>query len=168
MKQSFLSFCLLFVLIFSGCSQTTIPERIPRVMPEFTFYNMKDNQAITRMALTPQGNVVFIFFDPGCSHCQKEAQEMGKQADAFKDVSLYFISQQEPQLVRDFMNTYAKDLVAKVNPQVLIDSDYTFLPLFNPSQYPALYVYSQKRKLLAYLEGENPIERVIEAVHTKP
>lgn len=167
MKQRITSLFALLMLIFSGCSQP-LPEQVPRVMPEFTFYTLEGNQAFTRMSLAPQGNAVLIFFDPGCSHCQQEAQAMGANAEAFKDVNLYFISQQEPALIREFMGTYAKDLVEQLNPQVLVDADYTFLPLFKPSQYPAMYVYSQKRALLAYLEGENSIESIIEAVHTQP
>lgn len=136
-------------------------------MPEFTFYTLEENQPFTRMSLAPKGKSVLIFFDPGCGHCQKEAEEMGKHAEAFQDVSLYFISQQDPQLVREFMETYARDLSVKADPQVLIDSDYTFLTLFYPRQYPAMYVYTQKRELQAYLDGENPIEDVIKAVQKK-
>lgn len=167
MKLTFALLISLFGLTFYGCSQA-IPEHVPRVMPEFTFYTLEENQPFTRMSLAPEGNVVFNFFDPGCGHCQQEAEAMGEHAEAFKDVNLYFISQQDPQLVREFMETYAGKLSAVAQPQVLIDSDYTFLTLFYPTQYPALYVYSQKRELLAYMDGEHPVEDVIKAVQTKP
>jgi peroxiredoxin len=39
-----------------------------------------------------EGNVVLIFFNPDCDHCQREAKQISEQKSIFKSHSVYFIS----------------------------------------------------------------------------
>lgn len=155
----------LFVFAIQACtSQTTTNSNAPQSVPEFTFYTLKGNQPVSRTSLALQGNIVFVFFDTGCSHCRKDIKAMGDNFDKIKTENFYLVSQQDPALVTDFMKTYGKGLQDKANVTVLLDRNFEFLAKFNPVQYPSVYVYGQDRKLKTYFDGEQPIEKIIKDV----
>jgi hypothetical protein len=90
---------------------------------------------------------------------------MGDNFDKFKNANFYLVSQQDPALVNEFMNTYGKKMQNKTNVHVLLDRNYEFLQKFNPSQYPATYVYGQDRKLKSFHDGARPIAQIIKEVN---
>src|SRR5690606_5522646 len=77
-------------------SENSQPVRQPgdpaSTIPDFTFYILRSGIRFTKADLAPQGNRIFILFDPTCGHCQHEASELGKHYDELKEVSLYFVS----------------------------------------------------------------------------
>lgn len=163
MKRILLIFSLI-ALLSSACSNSK-PANAPDMVPEFTFFNILDDSPVMRTSLAIDGNVVFVFFDTGCIHCRNEIELMGENFDEFKNATFYFVSQQDRAVVADFMNTYGKELQGKPNVHVLLDRQYEFLGKFQPIQYPALYVYGPDRKLKAYLDGENGLDKLISAVN---
>lgn len=152
------------VLSFQACT-AQVPTAIPKSVPEFTFYTIKGNQAVSRTSLALKGNLVFIFFDPGCSHCRTDISAIGDNFDKLKSANFYLISQQNPALVNEFMNTYGKKMQNKPNVHVLLDKNFEFLEKFNPTQYPAMYVYGQDRKLKSFHDGAHPIAQIIKEVN---
>lgn len=148
----------------SACSNST-PSNAPEMVPEFTFFNIVDDQPIMRTSLAIEGNTVFIFFDTGCIHCRNEIEMMGQNFEQFENATFYLVSQQDRAIVADFMNTYGKGLLGKPNVHVLLDKQFEFLAKFQPIQYPALYVYGPDRKLKTYLDGENGLDRLVSAVN---
>jgi peroxiredoxin len=160
----FIAFIALITFSVQSCT-SQIPTNIPKNIPEFTFFTLKGNKAVSRTNLALQGNIVFIFFDPGCSHCRTDIKGINDNFDKFKNANFYLVSQQDPMLVTDFMNTYAKTIQNKANVHVLLDKNFEFLTKFNPLQYPAIYVYGPDRKFKYFLDGENPIERILQAVN---
>lgn len=163
-KRCFASLVLLLLTATACIPQ--VPKGPPARLPSFVFYTLEGNKAVNQDALAKEGNVVLIFFDPGCSHCRKEISALGDNFKEVKQAMLYLVSQQERPLVREFMNSYGKKIRDKPNVHVLIDSHYQFLPLFNPVQYPALYVYGEDRKLKTYIDGEKPIAKVLSAINS--
>ena len=164
MKHFFLILSL-FVFTFQACTSQTTNSNAPQSVPEFTFYTLKGNQAVSRTSLALQGNIVFVFFDTGCSHCRVEMKAMSENFDKISSANFYLVSQQDPALVTDFMNTYAKSLLDKPNVTVLLDRNFEFLAKFNPVQYPSVYVFGQDRKLKTYFDGEQPIEKTIKDIN---
>jgi hypothetical protein len=158
-KRFFIFFTIILLSVQACTSQ--VPENIPKSVPEFTFFNLKGNQAVTRTSLALKGNIAFIFFDPGCSHCRTDIKAIGDNFDKVGNVNFYLVSQQNPLLVNEFMATYGKKMQNKPNVQVLLDKNFEFLAKFNPKQYPATYVYGQDRKLKSFLDGEQPIEKIL-------
>ncbi|HLT41829.1 MAG TPA: redoxin domain-containing protein [Sphingobacteriaceae bacterium] len=162
--KSFLTSLALIVFLVQSCTSQT-PTNAPKNVPEFTFFTLKGNKTVTRTNLALQGNIVFIFFDPGCSHCRTDMKGINDNFDEFNNANFYLVSQHDPMLVTDFLNTYAKDIQNKANVHVLLDKNYEFLVKFQPRQYPALYVYGPDRTLKSFLEGGNPIGKILEAVN---
>ena len=135
-------------------------------IPDFTFFVLKSGIRFTKEDLAKSGNRVFIFFDPTCSHCQHEANELGKNYDSVKDVHLYFVSMNDPALMASFLDTWAKPLVGQENVEVLYDRGAEFINKFHlPSQYPATYVYGADGALKEYWNGERNTNEIIAAMN---
>ena len=158
-------FLVFFIILSVQACTAQVPGNIPKTVPEFTFFNIKGNQAVTRTSLALKGNIVILFFDPGCSHCRTDIKALGDNFDKVGNANFYLVSQQNPVLVNEFMATYGKKMQNKPNVHVLLDKNFEFLAKFNPLQYPAMYVYGQDRKLKSFLDGAQPIENILSAVN---
>ena len=58
------------------------------------------------MTSTLEGGTILIFYVPDCDHCQREAEAIRGQLNAFKDYSLYFITASEPDEMNRFAERY--------------------------------------------------------------
>ncbi|HCN83558.1 MAG TPA: hypothetical protein DIT07_08030 [Sphingobacteriaceae bacterium] len=150
------SVTLLMVSCFSVMAQKTVT-----VLPDFKFVKM-DGTLFTKTQLKPQEKSIFIYFDPTCEHCQKEADEIGKRYNDFKNVSFYLISTSPKTEVNTFMQTYGKKINGKKNVMPLLDPNREFMIKFAPTQYPAIYVYSQG-KLIKYFSGTTNVNEILAA-----
>jgi len=135
-------------------------------IPDFTFYILKSGIRFTKSDLAKSGNLVFIFFDPTCGHCQHEANDIGKHYDRVKNANFYFVSMNDPSLMASFLDTWATPLVGKENVEVLYDRGADFVNKFHiPSQYPATYIYGANGELKEYWNGERNINEIITAIN---
>lgn len=135
-------------------------------VPDFTFFILKSGIRFTKEDLAESGNIVFIFFDPTCGHCQHEARDIGQHYDEVKNANFYFVSMNDPSLMASFLDTWATPLVGKGNVEVLYDRNAEFINKFHmPSQYPATYVYGADGKLKEYWNGERRINEIIAAIN---
>ena len=145
--------------------QAPSPEPVSAI-PDFTFYILRSGIQFTKTDLAKTGNLVFILFDPTCSHCQHEANHLGTHYDEVKDAHFYFISMNDPALMSTFLETHAKQLTGKDNVELLYDKNAEFINKFHvPSQFPAVYVYGNNGQLKEYWDGERDIEEVIAAIN---
>ncbi|MGK6351380.1 peroxiredoxin family protein [Parapedobacter sp. DT-150] len=136
-----------------------------QVLPDFTFYILRSGIRFTKQDLAKTGNIVFILFDPTCSHCQQEAKHIGQHYDEVKDANFYFVSMNDPALMSAFLETHAKPLVGKPNVELLYDRNADFINKFHvPSQYPAVYVYGNNGQLKDHWDGERDIDKVIASI----
>lgn len=135
-------------------------------IPDFTFFILKSGIRFTKTDLAKKGNIVFILFDPTCSHCQHEARDIGNHYDEVKEANFYFVSMNDPALMASFLDTWAKPLVGKENVEVLYDRSADFINKFHvPSQYPATYVYGNDGELKTYWNGERATNEIIAAIN---
>ncbi|MGK9119289.1 peroxiredoxin family protein [Olivibacter jilunii] len=154
-----------FVFCFtSACAQKT--NQVPKEIPEFTFYTVDKDAPFTRNNLASNGkNIVILFFDPGCSHCQQEVLALGKNYNSIKNINLYMVAMQEKNLINAFMSMYGGQLRNKKNVTLLHDKNYEFIGRFKPTQYPATFVYGGDKKLKKYWDGEKKTEEIIKALN---
>ncbi|MEC3879853.1 peroxiredoxin family protein [Parapedobacter sp. 10938] len=147
--------------------QPPTPTAEPAVsIPDFTFYILKSGIRFTKDDLAKTGNIVFVLFDPTCSHCQQEANDIGKHYDQVKDANFYFVSMNDPALMASFLDTWAKPLVGKENVEVLYDRGADFINKFHlPSQYPATYVYGAGGELKEFWNGERDVNEIVAAIN---
>ena len=146
--------------------QAALSSEPATVVPDFTFYILRSGIQFTKADLAKTGNLVFILFDPTCSHCQHEANHIGTHYNEVKDAHFYFVSMNDPALMSTFLETYAKPLVGKDNVELLYDKNAEFINKFHvPSQFPAVYVYGHDGLLKEYWDGERDIKEVIASIN---
>jgi len=150
----------------TAAPQQTAPSSQPTsVIPDFTFFILRSGIQFTKADLPKTGNLVFVLFDPTCSHCQHEANHLGQHYNEVKDAHFYFVSMNDPALMSTFLETHAKQLVGKDNVELLYDKNADFINKFHiPSQYPAVYIYGNNGQLKEYWDGERDIKDVVAAI----
>lgn len=117
---------------------------------QFSIAKWTDNQAI-----------IIFYFDPNCEHCQSEAQALKKQAEAFKEAKLLWVSvarlaelrvfEQKYQLQKTFGNNLQ---IAQITPEVA-DKQFGFRVV------PTILIYDIHQKLVKKYVGETKIETIL-------
>jgi len=141
------------------CCAPALAQKQPGILPEFKFLKL-DGTSFTKSQIKAQEKNIIIYFDPTCDHCQVEIEKIGKRYNDFKNASFYLISANAKSEVSIFMQTYGKLLKDKKNVTVLLDTKGEFIPKFSPTQYPAIYVYSQG-KLAKYFSGTTNVNDIL-------
>lgn len=105
--------------------------------------------------------VIIFYFDPNCEHCQSEAQALKKQAEAFREVKLLWVSvarladlrafEQKYQLQKTFGNNLQ---IAQITPEVA-DKQFGFRVV------PTILIYDIHQKLVKKYVGETKIETIL-------
>lgn len=149
----------------ASTSTQTATSGPAKVIPDFTFYILRSGIRFEKSDLNKDDKHVFILFDPGCTYCQYEARDIGKNFDKFENTSFYFVSMNDPGLMATFFATYAKELDNQPNVHMLYDRNVHFINRFHvPSQFPATYVYDQKQMLKTYWNGMKSAEEVVREI----
>jgi len=101
------------------------------------------------------GKSVFIFFQPDCDHCQREAEQIKQNISAFNGYKLYFISDAALPQIAAFAQTYQ----LADNPAIHFyqTSIADIMRTIGAVQLPSVYIYSAQGKLVKTFNGETPI-----------
>ena len=98
------------------------------------------------------GNVALILFQPDCDHCQREAEDIRRNIDGFKDFELYLISSAPLEEVIQFARQY--DLETRKQVHLATTTVPDILRNFGPIDAPSIYLYGQDGKLIQSFNGE--------------
>lgn len=153
----------LSLLLIAGCHRAKSQQYDGAAMPGFTFYAYENDAPFTNDDIEEGKKSIVVLFDTNCSHCQAEIDSIGKHYNDFKQLNFYLVTLDAKPEIEKFMSTYGKGLNGKKNVTVLLDTAHEFIPKFQPTKYPALYVYSENKKLIKYFAGQNDIKEIIEA-----
>lgn len=162
--MKFLKVCSLILLFIAMSAQVQSQVR-DSIMPDFEFIRVDDASVFTKSNLPSDKKVMFVLFDTSCSHCQQEALTIGKHFTEFKNIDFYFVSMDNKKSINRFMETWGKELKTKENVTVLLDTNRNFITKFQPTRFPAMYIYSEKQKLIKYFGGQKNLEEVLSAVN---
>lgn len=137
----------------------------PKALPAFTFDEVYQASKFNSDKLPKSGYIVLNFYDPGCGHCQKMGAGIAQNLAKLKNVSFYFISMNDKVYVDGFINMHAKALKNAANVKFLFDAGTQFIEKFKPSNYPSLYIYDAKTKMLVqHLDGEDDVKKLLTAL----
>jgi hypothetical protein len=147
-----------FVLISCKEKKSQLPESTVNDLPKMAVTTL-DNSQLTINEL--EGNNILILFQSDCDHCQREAEEIRKHLNSFREYDIYFISADQFPAVQKFGTDY--DLMGHENIHFAITTVDEVLKNFGSIPTPSVYIYSDKR-LLKKFNGEVAIEKILESI----
>ncbi len=152
---------LWLLLLLAAPAAAQVPAQ---TVPAFRFLQL-DQKPFTSNNLPAGKPLFFVFFDPGCEHCQRTISYIDQHYNAFSKAALLLVSMDSLSRIQAFMATYGKHLKTQKNITILQDRQYQFITLFKPKKYPAMFLYSAGKKLLAYEDDENTISRFAQTIN---
>jgi len=108
---------------------------------------------------------MIMLFNPECSHCQHETEEILKHIDDFKKVQIVMATMMPMEMLRTFNTKY--DLEKFRNITTGKDVDNTLPSFYHISNLPTLAFYDKKGKLIDISDGSMPVDQVLEKLSQK-
>jgi peroxiredoxin len=167
MRNYFLFPAVLSIGLMLGCSKSSSENNTTNQQTSIEPSNDLPAMIVTTLdgsqvdIRTMKGKIILILFQPDCDHCQREAEEIRKHIDAFKDYTLYFISADQLPVLEAFGKKY--ELLNYSNIHFASTSVESVLNNFGPISAPSLYIYSDQ-KLIQKFNGEVSIEKILGAI----
>jgi thiol-disulfide isomerase/thioredoxin len=168
-RMNYLIIICLVVPILFGCTKTEkraeapkqeitapAPVQIQTEIPQL-WLNLENDEKLS--ASTLKGKTVLFLFQPDCDHCQREAVDIGRHIEHFKDYQLYFISSAPlPEVLK-----FAKDYKLRQYPNIHWGTTtvQNILSTYGPIEAPSLYLYSNDGKLVESFIGEIAVEVIV-------
>ena len=159
----FLKLIILFLFLYAAADSSA--QSPAQTIPEFTFYKL-DKTPFTNKNVTNGKEVLFIFFDVTCDHCQHTISTLNKRISECKKISIYLISLEDKTAITSFFNLYGKNLPGQKNVTILQDSKEQFITQFNPRKYPSVFLYSAQKKLRLYDDEDQYLEKFFKIITT--
>jgi len=105
------------------------------------------------------GDVLLIFFNPDCEHCQEEAREIAANKSLFEKWQVYFITSMEARLAEEFAVNYRLTAPNFVFGHAGVSEVYNSVGAL--SQVPTILIYKNSRFIRKF-EGTTPLEQLKE------
>jgi len=126
-------------------------------LPDFNFLTL-DSTSITKANLMPDKNLVLVWFNTGCEHCQYEAQEFRKNPGSYGRTQILLVSGEPLSDIRKFGKTYGVDTLQYLK---LMHCDFqAFFNTFGTTSVPSIFIYSPDGRLLKQYNGETKLEAI--------
>jgi len=154
---------LLSIIFCPLLSYTASAQTPAQTIPAFTFYKL-DKTPFTNKNLTTGKEVLFIFFDVTCDHCQHTISTLSKRISECSKISIYLISLEDKTAITNIFNQYGKNLPTQKNVTILKDSKNQFITQFGPRKYPSVFLYSAQKKLRLYDDEDQYLEKFFKII----
>jgi peroxiredoxin len=155
---------LLIIFLWTLLSFETYAQPPAQTIPAFTFYKL-DKTPLTNNNITAGKDILFVFFDVTCDHCQHTISTLNKRINECQKISIYLISLEDKNAITIFLNQYGKNLINKTNVTILQDSKNQFITQFSPRKYPSVFLYSAQKKLLLYDDEDQYLEKFFKLIN---
>lgn len=134
----------------SGTNPATVSD-----LPNMVITKLDDTRLLVKDL---KGKVILVLFQPDCDHCQRETKEIQENLAAFKDYTLYFISNYPSEVLRKFAQDYK--LAFEPNVVFATTSLDDILNTLGPQPSPSLYIYDEHGRLVKSFLGETKVENI--------
>ncbi len=159
----FFIFLVLVVLSLPAFSQTdTMPPPYKR-FPEYPPVKLllPDSSSLFTKDDIPKKTPVWMFmFNPQCSHCQHETEELVKNIDEFKKIQVVMVTSMPFDSMMAFREKY--NLGNYKNIVVGQDTHYFLFSYFQNRNLPFHAFYDKKKMLIKIFEGSVAIHAIPE------
>ncbi len=152
---------LLAVLAFKSATAQNSPANRPAALPNFNFVSA-EGAALTPQQLTKGRATVVLFFDPGCDHCQRQAEWLRAAEGQFKGAQFVWVSTAEMKDIQAFQKKYFAG--AGVKHHFAKDSKYVFDAVFGYSVAPTVLAFDAAGKLRKVWSNEVAADEIASAL----
>ena len=135
--------------------QQEMTKRV-QALPNFKAYTV-DSLAINKAALANRPTV-FIYFDPDCEHCQREADELRKKVTLLAEAKILMLSSAPASALKIFATTHQLDHIPNV--QVAHIDRKEAYETFGFASVPDVLIYHADGSLSKRFRGETSIEAI--------
>ncbi len=128
-------------------------------LPDFIMTTLQGEPLQTKAL---RGKNILIFYNPDCDHCQRQAQSIRKQIEAFSGWTIYFIAASGDTQSRTFAVTY--DLHEQKNVFFATAGIPEVVREMGSIGTPSIFIYSEAGKLVKNFDGETPVEDILKVM----
>jgi thiol-disulfide isomerase/thioredoxin len=126
-------------------------------LPSFSITSV-DGKEITNKQIPKYKFTCIIIFSPDCPHCEKEAAEINKYPEKFKNVLFIWDSYRDMESIKKFAEKY--NLINQPNVVIGRDPNFTLPTFFRPRMTPFMAIYLKGTLLKVYEQGTDVFELV--------
>ncbi len=162
MKRSLLAFLSLIFCKSVLFAQPNIIDPPYKRFPEYPPVKilLTDSSHFSKNDLAKKTPTWLMMFNPSCSHCQHETEELVKHIDDFKKIQIIMVSSMNMDSIIKFRDQY--HLTDHKNIVVGQDTDYFLFSYYQNHNLPFHAFYDKKRQLIKVFEGSAPIDSIKE------
>jgi peroxiredoxin len=128
-------------------------------LPDLTITKLDNSQVRVKEL---KGRNILVLFQPDCDHCQRETKEIKAHLPAFKDYTLYFVSNYPADQLRQFSRDY--ELAFEPNVVFATATLEGILNTLGPQPSPSVYIYDEQGRLVKSFLGETKVENILQAL----
>ena len=155
-----LALIAVIVSVMKPTSKTNEPIAATQAMNDYPNMILTKADGTQQSAKDLKGKSILIIYFTECDHCQREATEIRNKLSAFAGYDLWFLSTDAFPKIENFANVYKLKDQANVHfAQIRFEDVATY---FGSIPTPSVYIYSSSRKLVRAINGETPVDMIIQ------
>ncbi len=124
-------------------------------MPDFTFQTL-DGNSFGKQELAPGLPTLIMHFDPGCDHCEFEAQELVQHIALFNNTQVLMVTASDKESTERFADNFGLKSLPEIT--ILLDTDEQFFNAFGSITTPCSFAYNKDFELVEYFAGSVKME----------
>jgi hypothetical protein len=179
MKRSIVRLCLALVigLVVANCrtsKQANTPVQTPMqvsdslkpaylrfpTIPPFELLEGDSVTVFTKANLKKNQPLLLMYFSPDCDHCRHQVEDLLKDIKSFKKIQIVMGTYQPFESMREFNKKYQ---LANHNIVVGRDAKFILPPFYRMANLPYLALYDKKGNLITTFEGNQKVNKILQA-----
>ncbi|HOO10548.1 MAG TPA: redoxin domain-containing protein [Cyclobacteriaceae bacterium] len=147
--------------LMNGCSPAGTTPVSMGELDGLQLYNLDSTQfKFTKGDM--RGSLMAVVFNPGCEHCQAQAEEFHRHMDQLQDVTIIMIGSVPLQQLRDFSEKY--QLSGFKNMRFAYASPVNVLNLWQIHNIPHIVLYDKDLKPVKTFSGPTAVDKLLAGI----
>lgn len=153
---------LLLIAVVAACQKEKPKEIVLNAKPtannEMPAFNITQTDGKQVAFKELNGKVLIVFFNPGCDHCQREAQLLSENKDVIKDYEVYFVTPEPMDSIAKFSVDY--NLYQEENVHFGQGDGGQIINAVGPVTTVPTFLIYDNQALVARMEGEITLDKL--------
>lgn len=166
-KFFFIAIMLFFAApVFSQADTAFVPPYLQsKSLPAMRLVLPDSTTFFTKADVDKKKQVMVMLFNPQCSHCQMETEDILHDIDKFKDIQIIMVTSMGYDSMMVFRERY--HLADHKNIVVAYDPNFTMISFYLVNQIPTLALYNREKQFISIFPGGLKVDRIMEEFEKK-